>query len=322
MCTSVGTSFIDITDGINPIVLGHLPTNTVNSIWRDVKTYGTFAFIVSEASNHGMQVFDLTKLRDIDITNAPVAFSADAVYNGFGRAHNIVINEDNAYAYAVGTTTFSGGPHFVDISDPLNPIAAGGYANDAYSHDAQVITYNGPDTDYIGQEILIGSNENEVVIVDITDKTNPTRISTIDYANIGYTHQGWFTEDFRYFILGDELDERNFGINTRNIIFDFSDLDNPIFHMDYYGPTAAIDHNGYVKEELLYLSNYTAGVRMIDLANIASGSISEMGFFDTYPENNATSFNGVWNVYPFFPSGNIIVSDIDNGFFVIRKSQQ
>ena len=125
MCTSVGTSFIDITDGINPIVLGHLPTNTVNSIWRDVKTYGTFAFIVSEASNHGMQVFDLSKLRDIDITNAPVTFSADAVYNGFGRAHNIVINEDNAYAYAVGTTTFSGGPHFVDISDPLNPIAAG-----------------------------------------------------------------------------------------------------------------------------------------------------------------------------------------------------
>ena len=92
-----------------------------------------------------------------------------------------------------------------------------------------MITYNGPDTDYTGQEILIGSNENEVVIVDITDKTNPTRISTIDYANIGYTHQGWFTEDFRYFILGDELDERNFGINTRNIIFDFSDLDNPIF---------------------------------------------------------------------------------------------
>ena len=152
----MGTSFIDITDGINPIVLGHLPTNTVNSIWRDVKTYGTFALIVSEASNHGMQVFDLTKLRDIDITNAPVTFSADAVYNGFGRAHNIVINEDNAYAYAVGTTTFSGGPHFVDISDPLNPTAAGGYANDAYSHDAQVITYNGPDTDYTGQEILIG----------------------------------------------------------------------------------------------------------------------------------------------------------------------
>ncbi len=322
MCTSVGTSFIDITDGINPIVLGQLPTNTVNSIWRDAKTYRTFAFIVSEASNHGMQVFDLTKLRDVDITNGPVTFSADAVYNGFGRAHNIVINEDNAYAYAVGTTTFSGGPHFVDISDPLNPIAAGGYANDAYSHDAQVITYNGPDTDYTGQEILIGSNENEVVIVDVTDKTNPARISTIDYANIGYTHQGWFTEDFRYFILGDELDERDFGINTRNIIFDFSDLDNPIFHMNYYGPTAAIDHNGYVKGELLYLSNYTAGVRMIDLANIASGSISEMGFFDTYPENNATSFNGVWNVYPFFPSGNIIVSDIDNGFFVIRKSQQ
>ena len=321
MCTSTGTSFIDISDPVNPINLGQLPTRTSNSTWRDVKTYGNYAFIVSEAPNHGMQVFDLTKLRNADTNNLPITFASDANYNGFGNAHNIVINEANAYAYAVGTNTFFGGPHFVDISDPLNPTAAGGYSSDAYSHDAQVITYNGPDTDYTGREILIGSNENEVVIVDVTDKTNPTRISTIDYTNIGYTHQGWFTDDMRYFILGDETDEINFGGNTRTIIFDFNDLDNPAFHMNYFGPTPAIDHNGYVKGDVLYLANYSAGVRMIDITNIGAGSMTEIGFFDTYPNNNATSTNGVWNVYPFFQSGNIIVSDINNGFFVIRKSQ-
>ena len=201
------------------------------------------------------------------------------------------------------------------------PTAAGGYANDAYSHDAQVITYNGPDTDYTGKEILIGSNENEVVIVDVTNKMSPTQIATIDYTNIGYTHQGWFTEGLRYFILGDELDERNFGGNTRNIVFDFTDLDNPQFHMNYFGPTTAIDHNGYVNGDTYYLANYSAGVRIIDVSNIGGQAMSEVGYFDTYPTNNAASFNGVWNVYPYFTSENIIVSDINSGFYIIRKSQ-
>mgnify|MGYP001020386637 CR=1 FL=1 len=90
-----------------------------------------------------------------------------------------------------------------------NPVSEGGFGAGGYSHDAQVITYNGPDTDYSGREILIGSNENDVVIVDVTDKANPTPISTISYTNVGYAHQGWFTEDLMYFILGDEKDEIN-----------------------------------------------------------------------------------------------------------------
>ena len=317
---STGTSFVDLSDLEFPRVVGFLPTHTVSSSWRDIKTYGNYAFIVSEATDHGMQVFDLTRLGTVDANSPPVTFTADAHYDGFGKAHNIVINESQGYAYAVGTTTYNGGPHFVDISNPLNPLAAGGYGDDSYSHDAQVITYNGPDSDYTGREILIGSNQNRVVIVDVTDKLNPTQISTINYSNIGYTHQGWFTEDFNYFILGDELDEINFGGNTRNIVFDFSDLNNPSLHMDYYGPTTAIDHNGYVNGSEYYLANYAAGIRIIDITNIGNQTMSEVGYFDTYPENDNASFNGVWNVYPYFSSGNIIISDINRGFFVVRKS--
>lgn len=146
-------------------------------------------------------------------------------------------------------------------------------------------------------------------------------ISTIGYSNVGYTHQGWLTDDMRYFLLGDETDELNFGLNTRTIVFDFIDLDNPAVRTNYTGPTSAIDHNGYVKGNEFFLSNYTAGVRIIDISGIGSNSLSEVGYFDTYPSSNGASFNGVWNVYPFFASGNIIVSDINNGFFVIRKSQ-
>ena len=126
-------------------------------------------------------------------------------------------------------------------------------------------------------------------------------------------------ENQKYFILGDEYDERNFGGNTRTIIFDFSDLDNPKQHFTYNGPTQAIDHNGYVKGNTFYLANYTAGVRFIDITNIESKSISEIGYFDTYPENNGANFNGVWSVYPYFNSGKIVVSDINRGLFVIKK---
>src|SRR5690606_15036791 len=129
--------------------------------------------------------------------------------------------------------TFNGGPHFIDISNPLNPQPLGGYDASFYSHDAQVITYNGPDTDHIGKEIFIGSNEDEVVFVDVTQLSNPQLISSISYVNVAYTHQGWLTEDAHYFILNDELDEINFGFNTRTMIFDVSDLDNPIFDFDY-----------------------------------------------------------------------------------------
>ena len=316
-----GTAFIDITDTENPIFLGKLPTASINSSWRDIKVYKDHAFIVSEASNHGMQVFDLTRLRNV--SNTPTEFSADTNFTEFGSAHNIVINEESGYAYIVGasrSSTYGGGPIFINIQDPINPIIEGGFLEGGYSHDAQVITYNGPDTDYTGKEILIGSNENEVVIADISDKKIPTIIATISYPNVKYAHQGWFTEDLNYFILGDELDELRIGNKTRSIIFDFTDLDNPAVHFDYLGTTNAIDHNGYVKNNVYYQANYTGGVRMIDISNVANKVFSEIGFFDTYPDNNNAAFNGVWNVYPYFDSGKIIISDINNGLFVIKKS--
>jgi len=303
MGTNKGIVFIDITDPSNTLILGILETATVNSSWRDVKVYNSHAFIVSEAASHGMQVFDLKRLRNV--LNPPETFLVDTHFTEFGRAHNIVINEDSGYAYIVGgsrSTIYGGGPIFVNIQDPLNPIIEGGFSEGGYSHDAQVITYTGPDTDYTDKEILKGSNENEIVIADVTDKTNPLVISTISYANVKYAHQGWFTEDLKYFILGDELDELRLGNKTRSIIFDFTDLDNPVYHFDYLGTTNAIDHNGYVKDNIYYQANYTAGVRMIDVSTVANKVFSEVGYFDTYPANNNTDFNGVWNVYPYFPS--------------------
>ncbi len=317
-----GTAFVDITDEANPVYLGKLLSATEASIWRDIKVYGNHAFIVSEATNHGMQVFDLTRLRNV--ADPPEVFTVDARYTGIGNAHNIVINEEMGFAYPVGTDrgdAFGGGVHFIDVSNPTSPNGIGGYGANGYTHDAQVITYNGPDTDYSGSEIFVGANETQIAIVDITDKSNPAGISTLGYSQLGYTHQGWFTEDQRYFILGDETDEINFGFNSRTLVFDVTDLDTPELHMTYLGPTGATDHNGYVLGNQFFLANYSAGLRVLDISQIETEVITEEGFFDTFPNGDRAGFEGVWSVYPYFESGKILVNDINSGLFVIKASE-
>jgi len=319
---SNGTAFIDISDPVNPVYLGKLPTETSSTLWRDLKVYNNHVFIVSEAGGHGMQIFDLTHLRDV--ASPPVTFEADLVYDQFGgSAHNIVINEETGYAYPVGTGAAGGGVHFINVQDPMNPINEGDWQDVSSVHDSQVVVYNGPDTDYQGREILINSVGwgNVVSIVDITDKSDPQLISSFNYSNPAYTHQGWFTADHRYFILGDEIDESNVGFNTRTLVFDLEDLDNPEHKFDYYGPTEAIDHNGYIVGDKYYLANYTAGLRVLDVSDIANDNITEIGYFDSYPDGHPVSYEGAWSVYPFFGSGNIVISDMQRGFVLVKSSE-
>ena len=308
-----GTAFIDISDPVNPIYLGNLSTETTSSLWRDVKVYNNHAFIVSEAGGHGMQVFDLTRLRNV--SNPPINFTADALYSGFGNAHNIVINEESGRAYGVGTNTASGGLHIVDISNPLSPTILGTFAEDGYTHDAQVVNYIGDDPQYQGREIAFACNENTVTIVDVTDPTDATLIAAEGYSGSAYTHQGWLTEDHKYFVVGDELDEQNFGVNTKTYFFNVEDLDNPFLANTYTASTAAIDHNLYIKDGIAYQSNYRAGLRMLDVNNPLNPQ--EVGYFDLYPSSDSPLDNGTWSNYPYFASGVVAVSHIEEGLFLL-----
>ena len=311
-----GTAFIDISDPENPEYIANLPTQTGNSTWRDIKTRGDYAFIVSEASGHGIQVFDLTQLRSV--ATPPATFTATAHYSGFGSAHNIVVNEDSGFAYGVGTGDCGGGLHMVDISDPLNPTMAGCFSADGYTHDAQCVNYAGPDTDYAGQEICLNSNTDTLTIVDVTDKSNPVQVSRNPYSGRGYTHQGWLTEDHQYFLINDELDEINFGHNTKTYIWDVRDLDSPSVIGTFLSSTAASDHNLYIHDGFVYQANYKAGLRILSLDNVASGMLTEVAYFDTFPANDTNGTSSAWSVYPFFASGNVVVSTIGEGLFVVQ----
>ena len=318
-----GVGFVSIEDPVNPVYLGKLPTATDPSPWRDVKVYNNHAFIVSEAQNHGLQVFDLTRLRGLTEVQS---FTEDAVLNDLGNAHNIAINEDTGFAYVVGSQLYNGGPVFININDPKNPSVTGGFEAASYTHDAQIVVYQGPDLNYTGKELLFASNSdgganNKVVILDVTDKENPEWIQSITYENGGYTHQGYLSEDQRYFLLGDELDELNFGSPTLTKIFDLSDLSNPKLHLNYFAGVNAIDHNGYTKGDQFFIASYTAGLRVLDISGIDEKKVEEMGYFDTYPVNNNAAFAGAWNVYPYFESGVIAINDINSGLFLVKASE-
>lgn len=316
-----GTSFVDISDPANPVYLGELVTHgAFGSSWRDIKVYKDHAFIVSEANQHGMQVFDLTQLRGL---TAPVTFSETAHYNGNASAHNIVINEASGFAYIVGAAgknSCNGGLHMVDINDPVNPQFAGCFSSDDYTHDAQCVIYNGPDFEHQGKEICINSNEDTVTIVDVTNKSNPLQLSRNSYAGFGYTHQGWLTEDQTYFLLDDELDEIDFGHNTRTRMWDLTDLDAPVLINLFDNSTPSIDHNQYVHNGFSYQANYRSGLRILDAGNVASGVLAEVAYFDIYPADDNAEFNAAWSNYPYFASGIVVVSGIEQGLYVLRPN--
>lgn len=324
-------AFVDVTDPVHPKYLGDLPrTKGANmSSWREIKTYKNYALIVSDGSgdHHGIQIFDLTRLRNV---TTPKRFTEDAHFDA-GSIHDIAVNEASGYAYAVGTASggerCGGGSLMINMKNPLKPEFAGCFADvgtgrqkTGYTHDILCVMYKGPDARYKGHEICMASNETTISIQDVTDKKNVKVLSHADYPTPGYTHQGWFTEDQRYFFMNDELDETGSigkaAEGTRTLIFDVADLEQPVMKKEYIGPTHASDHNLYVKGDRMYQSNYKAGLRILDVSDPLNPK--EIGFMDTNPGENSAGFSGSWNNYPFFKNGAIGVMSMQEGLFMVR----
>jgi choice-of-anchor B domain-containing protein len=316
---TTGASFVDISNPTTPVFLGDLPTATGTSSWREVNVHNNHAYIVSDNNGaHGLQIFDLTRLRGI---TTPQTFTADARNTSFSNAHTIHINNATGIAYVNGSNTCSGGPRMFNLATPTNPAFVGCVSGDGYTHDAQAVVYHGPDAEFQNREILVASNEDTVTVWDVTTKSSPVQLARKTYTGRGYTHQGWFTEDHHFFLLDDETDETNFGHNTRTYVWDMSSLRNPVLIGNFTGPTPATDHNQFVKGNFSYQATYRAGLRILDLTNIASPStMTEAGFFDVDPTSNANGFAGAWQVYPFFPSGNVAIFSIQRGLFVVHPN--
>jgi choice-of-anchor B domain-containing protein len=326
---TAGLAFIDITDSGTPHFLGLMPANPSHA--RDIKVYRDHAFMTGDgAGDHGLLVFDLSRLRDVPVT--PAMFEPDARYDEVASAHNLIVDTESGFAYTVGTNTggqsCGGGLHMIDIREPLQPTFAGCYTDtegliwSGRTHDAQCTVYRGPDEAYQGRQICFASNETAMRIVDVTDKSAPTPISSASHPGTAYVHQGWLTEDHRYLYVNDELDEIVGTVDrTRTLIYDIAELDDPILVGEHLGPDQATDHNLFISGSRAYLANYQAGFRVLDVSDPEQPV--EIGWFDTTPygENPPGFGGGAWTAWPFFESGMVVVSSMNEGLFIVRPQR-
>ncbi|TLD07564.1 hypothetical protein PgNI_10936 [Pyricularia grisea] len=338
-----GTAFVEITCKGKMRYLGRLPAqDPLGSSWREIRVLKDMAIIGSEAVDHNIQIFDLNKVADLS-PDSPVTFNPQTDLIGLfddlpiGRAHNVVIDWDNEYAIAVGAQprnqTCQAGLEYIDLSNPSSPFKPGCASSDGYTHDAQCVTYNGPDSRFLGRNICVAYNEDSVTVWDSTDKAASTMLGRIEYPGATYTHQGWWTERnwHQFVLLNDELDEvEGVGAAAAGIpithIVDLSDLTAPKY-TGFFENTdhKAIDHNLYIEDGIMFQSNYGAGVWVTDVSSIAQypdgSKIEKIAFFDMHPEDDAAGgsleFVGSWGNFQF-PSGFIVANTFERGAYVLR----
>jgi choice-of-anchor B domain-containing protein len=304
-------AYIEITDPANPVVVKTIPHSS--STWGDIKVYNGYAYSVTETAGTGVQVVDMT---DIDNGNVTLV----QTLTNPSRAHNVVVDQVNGFLYTTGTRGGTGTTMCFDLSDPANPVQVGpGSMTTNYHHDGQLVTYtSGP---MAGKQIWYGFSESRGVdVYDFTDKTAPIMIKRIVYPNMNYCHQGWISEDGRYLYVDDELDESGLSVDTRSLVFDVSDPLNAFFVGTFSTNLPSIDHNQYMDDGFSFQSNYRSGLRIFDTASTPESPV-QVGFYDTFPADDARAFDGAWSNYPFFPSGNVIISDINSGFYVVDPSE-
>lgn len=307
--SQLGTHFVEVTDPANPVIVGFIAGPS--SLWRDTRTYSHYAYSVSEGGG-GIQIIDLA-----NIDNGVVTLANTVTIGGSTTAtHTVFINEQSGYLYRAG-----GGGHGIRIyslANPLNPTYVSSWDN-KYCHEVTVVSYtSGP---YAGKEVAFfcgGDNGGwanpGLFIVDVTNKSNLTLMSSLNYTGAAYSHQCWPSADMQTLYLDDELDEYYGSTTCVTKVFDISNLFAPVQKPDFGNGNTAIGHNLYTKGNLLFQANYTSGLRIFDVTNPLVGT--EIAYFDTYPENDLNVFNSLWNVYPYFQSGTVIGSDIDRGLFV------
>ena len=331
-----GTAIIDVTDPEAPVEIDTI--NGVSSTWRDIKVYqcqddatgkyNAYAYVTTE-SNQGLQVINLNDL--------PNSISLENTVSDFSTAHNVYLaNVDytnnsalegmEPFLYIAGSNQSGGAYRVFSLADPAQPtLLTTPPVGTGYVHDATTMVITDARTAQCTNghnpcELLIDFNESTVDIWDMTDKTAPSLISSTNYDGANYTHSGWWSADKNYIFIQDELDEQRLGLNTTLRTLDITDLATPTVSSTWTGPDQSIDHNGFTKGNHYYMSNYRSGLTVLDVTD--PNDISITGSFDTFivPNANSAQFNGAWGTYPYLASGNLLVSDIEYGLFVLKDN--
>jgi choice-of-anchor B domain-containing protein len=293
-----GTSVVSLADPANPVEIGFAPGD--QSVWRDIKTWGHYAFVTCDQGNDGLTVIDLS-----DVPNSISYSQVNTLPNGtLNTCHNIWIDEFG-YAYLAGCNLNGGGMVIMDcFTTPGTPTFVANAPN-TYSHDV-----------YTRNNLMYSSEINDGVftIYDVADKSNITELGSQQTPS-AFTHNSWLSDDSNILFTTDEVANAPIGA------YDVSDPSDIQF-LDSYAPFATlgsgvIPHNVHVWQNWLIISYYTDGCIILDATH--PDNLVEVGNFDTYIPAS-TGFNGAWGAYPFLPSGLILITDIGNGLYILEPN--
>jgi choice-of-anchor B domain-containing protein len=328
-----GTAVVDVTDAASPREVDTVPGNA--SAWREVKIYQHFdaianrwrayAYISTEAPGSGLQVIDLSGLPSsvaLATTLIDTGSQHTLYVSNIDYATNVALPGREAFLYSAGSNLNGGAWRKYSLANPASPqVHTLAPTGTQYMHDSTSLILTDNRTTQCDQahnpcEVLVDFNENSVDLWDVT--AQPVRLSSTTYPTASYTHSGWPSADQMHVFFHDELEEIRQSLNTQIYTMLLSDLRAPFIATSYLGPDTTTDHNGYTKGDLYYVSHYRRGLMVFDASN--PSQLREVGHFDTFlaPSANVAGTDGAWGVYPFLPSGTVVVSDITNGLFVLE----
>ena len=333
-----GVGVVEVTDPEAPRMVGSVSSQSTS--WRDIKVYqhfnratsrwDSYAYVTADSASVGTMIIDLRSLpNDISVAASDKSdISAHNVYlSNVDYSMGVALNGVEPFLHIAGSNRNGGAFNTYRLDNPVEPdsVYSNGSSSRAnYSHDvsSMVVTDDRKDTQCVAAgpycEIFFDFNEDNFQIWDKTLNSAPSRLSTTSYPKVSYVHSGWYTEDKQVVLVHDELDEMDYGLNTTVRLFELSDFGSPSLLSTWAGSTGAIDHNGFVRGNRYYMSNYTRGMTVLDISDTSDPK--EIGFFDTFPISDNTSFNGAWGVYPYLPSGVVLISDISSGLYVVRDN--
>ena len=311
-----GVHFFNVTNPAKPIDLGQVPGKAGPLLWLEMEIVNDHLYWVCDAYPCGLQIFDLNRLRGAE--SALPVWRPDVVLP-LGTFHSIDSNPDTNHIFLNGVGVAVGTPIIMDVSVPLAPTPVGGMFDDGYTHDSLCRTYKGPDKEHKGHEICFNFNGGSVTIYDVTaNPQQPVMLSRNTYKTISYAHSGALTQDHTTLISTDEGDETSNLTPSTLYIWDVRNLKKPKLMKAWEARSKSIDHNIYQEKRALYHANYNNGFRILDLKKAHKGKLKEVAWIDTMPEADSADFQGVWAAYPYLPSGNILVGDMSDGFYIVR----
>lgn len=304
--STLGTHLIDVTrpQDAEQVAFVAGAASSAAVVHRDYHHFGCYLYAVSDEGSGSLQIIDLSGLPD----------SVEVVYDSpafFGRCHNIYIDTARAVLYACyarGGESPTVALKLLDISNPTQPREIATYNNfgsGVVSHVHDCFVENGI--------AFLNLGFDGMAIVDFTNPLEPVYLSTLtDYVYAGYNHSGWPTTDLGYYYLGDE--SHGFALK----ILDISDLSEVEVAgtFDADSPNElSIPHNQVVACDYLYVSYYYDGLQIYDIHNPSRPQ--RISYFSTSSRDHRKSYEGAWGVYPFLPSGNVLVSDMQEGLFIL-----